>query len=287
MENLSNIGVIKDLMKRYGFSFSKGLGQNFLINPTVCPKIAEMGNAKEGFGIIEIGTGFGVLTCELAKRADKVVAVEIDSRLIPVLSETLAEFDNVKVINDDILKIDLASLIRQEFNGLDVAVCANLPYYLTSPIIMSLLELKLPIKTITVMVQKEAGVRLCTPLGTREAGAITVAINYYAKARRLFDVKRGSFMPPPNIDSCVIQLEIKDTPPKVSDEKFFFETVKAAFSQRRKTLVNSLSSYFNLSKEKVITVVKSVGLKETVRPEQLQMDDFISLADSLKSAYDF
>ncbi|MCD7773218.1 MAG: 16S rRNA (adenine(1518)-N(6)/adenine(1519)-N(6))-dimethyltransferase RsmA [Ruminococcus sp.] len=287
MENLSNIGVIKDLMKRYGFSFSKGLGQNFLINPTVCPKIAEMGNAKEGFGIIEIGTGFGILTCELAKRADKVVAVEIDSRLIPVLSETLAEFDNVKVINDDILKIDLASLIRQEFNGLDVAVCANLPYYLTSPIIMSLLELKLPIKTITVMVQKEAGVRLCTPLGTREAGAITVAINYYAKARRLFDVKRGSFMPPPNVDSCVIQLEIKDTPLKVSDEKFFFETVKAAFSQRRKTLVNSLSSYFNLSKEKVITVVKSIGLKETVRPEQLQMDDFISLADSLKSAYDF
>ncbi len=287
MENLSNIGVIKDLMKRYGFSFSKGLGQNFLINPIVCPKIAEMGNAKEGFGIIEIGTGFGVLTCELAKRADKVVAVEIDSRLIPVLSETLAEFDNVKVINDDVLKIDLASLIRQEFNGLGVAVCANLPYYLTSPIIMSLLEQKLPIKTITVMVQKEAGVRLCAPLGTREAGAITVAINYYAKARRLFDVKRGSFMPPPNVDSCVIQLEIKDTPPKVSDEKFFFETVKAAFSQRRKTLVNSLSSYFNLSKDKVITVVKSIGLKETVRPEQLQMDDFISLADSLKSAYDF
>ncbi|MCC8192488.1 MAG: 16S rRNA (adenine(1518)-N(6)/adenine(1519)-N(6))-dimethyltransferase RsmA [Ruminococcus sp.] len=287
MENLSNIGVIKDLMKRYGFSFSKGLGQNFLINPTVCPKIAEMGNAKEGFGIIEIGTGFGVLTCELAKRADKVIAVEIDSRLIPVLSETLAEFDNVKVINDDILKIDLSSLIRQEFNELDIAVCANLPYYLTSPIIMSLLELKLPIKTITVMVQKEAGVRLCAPLGTREAGAITVAINYYAKARCLFDVKRGSFMPPPNVDSCVIQLEIKDTLPQVSDEKFFFETVKAAFSQRRKTLVNSLSSYFNLSKEKVITVVKSVGLKETVRPEQLQMVDFISLADSLKSAYDF
>ncbi|MCD8328519.1 MAG: 16S rRNA (adenine(1518)-N(6)/adenine(1519)-N(6))-dimethyltransferase RsmA [Ruminococcus sp.] len=287
MENLSNIGVIKDLMKRYGFSFSKGLGQNFLINPTVCPKIAEMGNAKEGFGIIEIGTGFGVLTCELAKRADKVVAVEIDSRLIPVLSETLAEFDNVKVINDDILKIDLASLIKQEFNGLDVAVCANLPYYLTSPIIMSLLELRLPIKTITVMVQKEAGVRLCAPLGTRDTGAITVAINYYAKARRLFDVKRGSFMPPPNVDSCVIQLEVRDAPPKVSDEKFFFETVKAAFSQRRKTLVNSLSSYFSLSKDKVITVVKSVGLKETVRPEQLQLDDFISLAEALKSAYDF
>ena len=161
MENLSNIGVIKDLMNRYGFSFSKGLGQNFLVNPSVCPKIAELGNANERFGIIEIGTGFGVLTCELAKRAKKVVAIEIDSRLIPVLEETLSDFDNVKIINDDVLKVDLYKLIDEEFNGLDVAVCANLPYYLTSPIIMMLLEKRLPIKSITVMVQKEAGERLC------------------------------------------------------------------------------------------------------------------------------
>lgn len=283
MENLSNIGVIKDLMNRYGFSFSKGLGQNFLVNPSVCPKIAELGNANERFGIIEIGTGFGVLTCELAKRAKKVVAIEIDSRLIPVLEETLSDFDNVKIINDDVLKVDLYKLIDEEFNGLDVAVCANLPYYLTSPIIMMLLEKRLPIKSITVMVQKEAGERLCAKLGTREAGAITVAINYFASAKRLFDVKRGSFMPPPNVDSCVIRLDIKEkTPDGVEDEDFFFKTVKAAFSQRRKTLANSVSSNFGVNKDLVYKAINVSNLKESIRPEQMDMEDFITLANNLK-----
>lgn len=285
MENLSNIGVIKDLMNRYGFSFSKGLGQNFLVNPSVCPKIAELGNANESFGIIEIGTGFGVLTCELAKRAKKVVAIEIDSRLIPVLDETLAEYDNVKIINEDVLKVDLKKLIEDEFKGIDVAVCANLPYYLTSPIIMTLLEQKLPIKSVTVMVQKEAGERLCAKLGTREAGAITVAINYFASAKRLFDVKRGSFMPPPNVDSCVIRLDIKDkTPEGVKDEEFFFKAVKAAFSQRRKTLANSVSSYFNVSKDVVFKAIEKTGLKEIVRPEQMLMEDFITFSNELRNA---
>ncbi len=285
MENLSNIGVIKDLMNRYGFSFSKGLGQNFLVNPSVCPKIAELGNANESFGIIEIGTGFGVLTCELAKRAKKVVAIEIDSRLIPVLNETLAEYDNVKIINEDVLKVDLKKLIEDEFKGLDVAVCANLPYYLTSSIIMTLLEQKLPIKSVTVMVQKEAGERLCAKLGTREVGAITVAINYFASAKRLFDVKRGSFMPPPNVDSCVIRLDIKDkTPEGVGDEEFFFKTVKAAFSQRRKTLANSVSSYFNVSKDVVFKAIEKTSLKESVRPEQMLMEDFITFSNELRNA---
>lgn len=284
MENLSNIGVIKDLMNRYGFNFSKSLGQNFLINPSVCPRIAELGNANENFGIIEIGTGFGVLTCELAKRAKKVVAIEIDSRLIPVLNETLAEYDNVKIINEDVLKVDLNKLIQEEFKGLDAAVCANLPYYLTSPIIMTLLEKRLPIKSITVMVQKEAGERLCAKLGTREAGAITVAINYFASAKRLFDVKRGSFMPPPNVDSCVIRLDIKDeTPEGISDEEFFFKTVKAAFSQRRKTLANAVSSYFSISKDEVFKAIKEAGLKDNVRPEQMLMEDFIAFSNSLRA----
>ena len=284
MENLSNIGVIKDLMNRYGFNFSKSLGQNFLINPSVCPRIAELGNANENFGIIEIGTGFGVLTCELAKRAKKVVAIEIDSRLIPVLNETLAEYDNVKIINEDVLKVDLKKLIQDEFKGLDAAVCANLPYYLTSPIIMTLLEKRLPIKSITVMVQKEAGERLCAKLGTREAGAITVAINYFASAKRLFDVKRGSFMPPPNVDSCVIRLDIKDeTPEGISDEEFFFKTVKAAFSQRRKTLANAVSSYFSISKDEVFKAIKEAGLKDNVRPEQMLMEDFIAFSNSLRA----
>lgn len=284
MENLSNIGVIKDLMNRYGFNFSKSLGQNFLINPSVCPRIAELGNANENFGIIEIGTGFGVLTCELAKRAKKVVAIEIDSRLIPVLNETLAEYDNVKIINEDVLKVDLNKLIQDEFKGLDAAVCANLPYYLTSPIIMTLLEKRLPIKSITVMVQKEAGERLCAKLGTREAGAITVAINYFATAKRLFEVKRGSFMPPPNVDSCVIRLDIKDeTPEGISDEEFFFKTVKAAFSQRRKTLANAVSSYFSISKDEVFKAIKEAGLKDNVRPEQMLMEDFMAFSNSLRA----
>ena len=159
MQNLSNISVIRDLLTRYGFTFSKALGQNFLINPSVCPRMAELGGAAPGTGMIEIGAGIGVLTAELAKRADKVVCVEIDSRLLPILDETLGEFDNIRIVNDDVLKVDLHRLIEEEFAGMEVAVCANLPYYITSPILMHLLEEKLPIRSITVMVQKEAAAR--------------------------------------------------------------------------------------------------------------------------------
>ncbi len=285
MQRLTDIGVIKDIMERYGFRFSKGLGQNFLINPSVCPKIAEMGNARKDFGIIEIGTGFGVLTAELAQRAGKVVAVEIDNRLMPVLNETLSGYDNVKIIYDDILKVDLDRIIREEFEGLSVAVCANLPYYLTSPIIMRLLELRLPIKSITVMVQKEAAKRLCASLGTRDAGAITVAINYFADAKMLFSVSRGSFMPMPKVDSCVIRLDIKDKTPKgVKDEDFFFKTVKAAFTQRRKTLANSVSSSMGLPKDMVSDIIRDSGIDVSVRPEQMSMDDFIRFSNLLISS---
>lgn len=285
MQRLTDIGVIKDIMERYGFRFSKGLGQNFLINPSVCPKIAEMGNARKDFGIIEIGTGFGVLTAELAQRAGKVVAVEIDNRLMPVLNETLSGYDNIKIIYDDILKVDLERIIREEFEGLSVAVCANLPYYLTSPIIMRLLELRLPIKSITVMVQKEAAKRLCARLGTRDAGAITVAINYFADAKMLFSVSRGSFMPMPKVDSCVIRLDIKDKTPKgVKDEAFFFKTVKAAFSQRRKTLANSVSSSMGLPKDMVSDIIGESGIDVSVRPEQMCMDDFIRFSNLLISS---
>jgi 16S rRNA (adenine1518-N6/adenine1519-N6)-dimethyltransferase len=283
MENLSNIGTIKDILSRHGFSFSKALGQNFLVNPSVCPKIAEMGNAREGFGIIEIGTGIGVLTHELAKRAEKVVAVEIDSRLIPILEETLAEHKNVKVINADIMKTDLLKIIEEEFEGLEVAVCANLPYYITSPIIMLLLEKRLPIKSITVMVQKEAADRLCAELGTREAGAVTVAVRYFSTPKMLFKVSRGSFMPPPNVDSCVIRLDINETTPVgVEDEEFFFKVARGAFSQRRKTLLNSLSASLGIGKDIVLDAVKKSGLSETVRPEELKMEDFINVSKNLK-----
>ena len=284
MENLTNINVIKDIFERHGFTFSKALGQNFIINPSICPKIAEMGNAKKGFGVIEIGTGVGVLTNELAKRADKVAAVEIDTRLISILQETLAEYDNVTVINADVMKTDLNAVIEENFKGLDVAVCANLPYYITSPIIMYLLESRLPIKSITVMVQKEAGVRLCARPGSRECGAVTAAVHYYAEPKLLFNVSRGSFMPAPNVDSCVIRLDIRDTPAvSVTDEKFFFRVVRGAFSQRRKNLANSLSSSMSADKQTVISAIKAAGLSENIRPEQLTLQQFADVSEHLSS----
>lgn len=281
MDNLSNISVIKDILIRHGFTFSKKLGQNFLINPTVCPRIAEMGNAKSGFGILEIGPGIGVLTNELAKRASKVVAVEIDERLIPILDETLAEHKNVKIINADVMDLDLHKLIAEEFSGLDVAVCANLPYYITSPIIMKLLKDRLPIKSITAMVQKEAGVRLCAPLGTRDAGAVTVAVDYFSRASILFDVSRGSFMPSPNVDSCVVRFDIDENGVKANDEEFFFKVVRGVFSQRRKTLLNCVSGSLGLDKQSVLSAIEKTELSPTVRPEQLTMPKMIAFADNL------
>lgn len=279
MDNLTNINVIKDVMSRHGFSFSKGLGQNFLINPSVCPRIAEMGNAREGFGIIEIGTGVGVLTAELAKRADKVVAIEIDKRLMPVLDETLAEFDNIKIINEDVMKVDINKLIEDEFKGMKVAVCANLPYYITSPVIMYLLESNADIESITVMVQKEAGQRLCAEVGRRETGAITVAVNYYGTANLLFNVSRGSFMPAPNVDSCVIRIDINKRF-KLDDEheKFFFSIVRGAFAQRRKTLANTLSSSNGISKDTIYETLEGMGLNRSLRAEELTMEQFVEFS---------
>lgn len=282
MENLTNINVIRDIMERHGFSFSKSLGQNFLVNPSVCPKIAEMGNAAEGWGVLEIGAGIGVLTHELAKRADRVAVVEIDSRLIPILNETLAEHDNVTVINEDIMKADLAGIIKENFPGMKIAVCANLPYYITSPVIMRLLESRLPIDSITVMVQKEAGKRICAAMGTREAGAVTAAVRYYSEPKMLFDVSRGSFMPSPNVDSCVIRLDVRKAPAvQVEDEKLFFRTVRGAFSQRRKNLANSLSSSLGLPKEQVMNVITAAGLPDNVRPEQLSLENFAAVSDAI------
>ncbi len=283
MDNLSNINVIKQLFEKHGFSFSKTLGQNFLINPSICPKIAEQGNAGKGFGVIEIGTGIGVLTNELAKNADKVVAVEIDERLLPILAETLKEYDNVKIINADVMKIDIAKLIDDEFAGLEVAVCANLPYYITSPIIMMLLEKRLPITSVTVMVQKEAGLRLCAEMGTREMGAVTVAVRYFSDPKILFNVSKGSFMPAPNVDSCVVRFDVKKkTPEGVTDEKFFFKVVRGSFEQRRKTLANSVSASLSIDKQKVFEVLESLGLSSNIRPEQLSMENFIEFSEALK-----
>ncbi len=279
MENLSNISVIRDVLSRHGFSFSKGLGQNFLINPTVCPRMAEMGNAKPGWGIIEIGAGVGVLTAELARRADKVVCIEIDSRLLPVLDETLAEFDNIKIVNEDVLKVDLHKLIEQEFAGMPVAVCANLPYYITSPIIMNLLEAHLPIASLTVMVQKEAAARLCAEPGSREVGAVSIAVRYYSDPKILFQVSRGSFLPAPDVDSTVIRLDVRDHPPvEVGSEEQFFKVVRAAFSQRRKTLPNTLSAGLDIPKAQAIEMLEKAGIPTNLRAEQLTLDQFALLS---------
>ena len=282
MKNLSDINTIKEIMTRHGFNFSKSLGQNFIINPHICPRIAEEGGAGEGVCALEIGAGVGVLTAELAKRADKVVSIELDERLIPVLGETLEDFDNVTVINEDVLKADLQSIVKYNFGDNPFVVCANLPYYITSPIIMLLLESKLPCRSITVMVQKEAADRLCADVGSRNAGAVSVAVDYYAEAQKLFDVSRGSFMPSPNVDSAVIRLDIREKPPvEVEDEKFFFRMVKACFAQRRKTASNSISAGLGIPKDKVISAITDAGFDPNVRAEKLTMQELGILCNSL------
>lgn len=282
MENLSDISVIRRVMEKHGFNFSKALGQNFLINPTVCPRMAEMCGADENTGVIEVGAGVGVLTAELAKRAKKVVCIELDTRLLPVLDETLADFDNIEIINADVMKTDLKSLIEEKFQGMRVVVCANLPYYITSPVITLLLESKLPIEAVTVMIQKEAADRLCTPVGSRDSGAITVCTNYYSVPEHLFNVSRGSFMPAPNVDSTVIRLNIRKEPAvTVSDEKKFFRMVKAAFAQRRKTAVNSIASGMSLPKDAVAEAIAAAGLDVNVRAEKLSMENLADICENL------
>lgn len=282
MKNLSDINVIKSVMSRHGVTFNKGLGQNFLVDPNVCPAMAEAAGLDENTCAIEIGPGVGVLTAELAKRAGKVLSFEVDKRLLPVLDETLADFGNVEIINQDVMKADIKAIIEEKCKGMDIAVCANLPYYITSPVIMLLLESRLPIKSITVMVQKEAADRLCAEVGSRNSGAVTAAVNYYAQSNMLFYVPKESFLPPPKVNSEVIRLTVRKEPPvAVKDEEKFFKVVKAAFSQRRKTAENSISAGLGIPKATVSQALESIGLEKTVRAERLTMENFASLAEIL------
>ncbi|MBE6799638.1 MAG: 16S rRNA (adenine(1518)-N(6)/adenine(1519)-N(6))-dimethyltransferase RsmA [Ruminococcaceae bacterium] len=284
MRNLSDINVIKSVMGKHGVTFNKGLGQNFLVDPEVCPAMAEAAGLDENTCAIEIGPGVGVLTAELAKRAGKVLSFEVDKRLLPVLDETLSDFNNVEIINEDVMKADLPKIIEEKCKGMEIAVVANLPYYITSPIIMLLLESKLLIKSITVMVQKEAADRLCAEVGSRDGGAVTVAVSYYAESEKLFFVPRESFLPPPKVNSEVIQLTIRKEPPvKVENEEFFFKLVKAAFSQRRKTAENSISAGLGINKNIVAEALEKAGLERTVRAEKLTMEDFATLAEFLEN----
>lgn len=278
--NLSDINTVRSLLQKNGFTFKKSLGQNFLINPDVCPAMADAACDKNT-GVIEIGPGIGVLTAELSARAKRVIAIELDERLKKILPVTLSDCENVEVIYCDVLKTDLKKLITERFSDCSsVAVCANLPYYITSPIVMNLLESKLPIDSITVMVQKEAAERLCATVGTRQAGAVSVAVSYYSEPEILFGVDRNSFMPPPNVDSAVIQLHIRENPPvKVLDEAKFFRLIKACFAQRRKTLVNTVSNTAGIGKEELKKALAKMGLSETVRGEKLTLEELAELSN--------
>lgn len=279
---ISNKKDLKGVLELQGFSFKKSLGQNFLIDDTVCPRMAAAVSG-ENVGVLEIGPGAGVLTAQLSATCKKVVSVELDTRLKPILEQTLTDCDNVKIIWNDILKINLKQLITEEFADCDtVNICANLPYYITSPVIMKLLESRLPISTIAVMVQKEAADRLCAAVGSRAAGAVTVAVNYYAEAQTLFGVPRTSFLPPPNVDSAVIKLTLRDIPPvEVKDEKLFFKIVKACFAQRRKILINTVCNTLGLDKNVFREVLNKAGIPETVRGEALTMEQLASIANAL------
>ena len=281
--NLWSKKVIDNVLSEAGFTFKKSLGQNFLTNPMICPSMAEAAADKDT-GVIEIGLGVGVLTAELAEVAKRVVGIELDERLKPVLEKTLEDYNNVKLIFSDVLKLDLNKVIAENFADCKkIAVCANLPYYITSPIIMSLLESKLPIDNITVMVQKEAADRLCAKIPSREVGAVTLAAAYYAEREILFKVPRSSFTPSPNVDSAVIQFKIRQTPlVEVADEKLLFRIIRGAFEHRRKTLVNSVSSAGVLSKENVISALEELGIKPTVRAEELTLEQFAKLTDMVR-----
>lgn len=289
--NLCNIKTIKSLLAKYSTDTKKGFGQNFLINPAVPFDIAEESFAyhcsisKGGTSCaLEIGPGVGSLTDELCQRYDKVVAVEIDKSLIPLLGETMAENDNFTLVNEDFLKLNLESFLEEHFGNERVSVCANLPYYITTPIIMKLLEEGGGrLSSITVMVQKEVAKRLCSTCKDSDYGAITASVNYYGKVVELFDVQPSNFLPAPNVVSTVIRIELYEKCPyTVSDEKTLFEVISGAFAQRRKTLLNSLSSSISwVSKARIAEVIVECGFDINIRGERLSIDDFCTLSNAL------
>lgn len=281
--DLYDYNTIKRILTRHGFTFSKALGQNFLIDPSVCPRMAAALEADDRTGVLEIGPGIGVLTKELSAVCGRVAAVELDRRLPDVLAETLANCPNVQVVPGDVLQMDLQALFADRFAVCDrLQVCANLPYYITTPVLMRLLESELPIERLVVMVQLEAAKRLCAPLGARDCGAVSAAVEYYTQAEILFEVGRESFYPSPNVDSAVIALTRRQQPPvQVTDEGYFFRVVKGAFLQRRKTLANSLNAALGVPKAELTALFQSLGLSATARAEQLTMSQMAALANAL------
>ncbi len=282
--NLSNPEELKNLIRKHGFSFSKSLGQNFLTDRKILDNIIEAAELDKSGGALEIGAGAGVLTRELAKNTTKTVAVELDRRLIPVLSDALGEFENSEIINDDILKLDLRGLISEKFAGMPVSVVANLPYYITTPIIIKLLENSDLLNSITVMVQKEVAERICAQPGGKEYGALSIAVRYKSEPEIICTAEPDCFMPPPKVASSVVTLRILPEPSVcIKDEKLFFSVVKSAFGQRRKTLSNALagSPYLSIPKEEIIRILGELGFNADIRGEKLSISDFASLSNKI------
>jgi len=280
--DLCNLSVIRELMSEAGISFRKEYGQNFLTNRIIPESIAENCTDDTDSLIIEIGPGIGCLTAELASRYKRVVAIEIDKGLIPVLAKTLYDFDNVTVLNEDVMKIDIAKIVEEYGEGMPVSVCANLPYYITTPILMHLIESGVKFSSITVMVQNEVAARLSAEPGSADYGAITAVINYYGRVSRLFKVSKGCFVPMPKVDSAVVRIDLYSEKPYIpKNEKLFRSIIKAAFEMRRKTLINAVSAKLGYTKTELSRALVSVGLDENVRGERLSVRDFVNLSDVL------
>ena len=284
MADLGNAKSTAEIIKKYGFSFQKRYGQNFLIDAHVLDKITDAADIGKEDGVIEIGPGIGTMTQRLCERAGKVVAVEIDKELIPILGDTLSAYSNLKIINADVMKTDMGALIRDEFEGMNVKVVANLPYYITTPIVMSLLEQQLPLSSITIMVQKEVAERMQAGPGTKDYGALSLAVQYYADTYIAANVPPNCFMPRPKVGSSVIRLTVRSgSQVSVTDEKLMFALIRASFNQRRKTLVNAIgnSAELGISKEAVAKALEGMGNDGNIRGETLDLRQFAALSNAL------
>ena len=283
MAYLGTPSATKEIINKYSFAFQKKFGQNFLIDSNVLESIIKGAEITKDDFVLEIGPGIGTMTQYLCEAARQVVAVEIDKMLIPILEDTLSEYDNVEVINQDVLKVDIKSLAEEKNNGKPIKVVANLPYYITTPIIMGLFESGVPIDSITIMVQKEVADRMQTGPGSKDYGALSLAVQYYATAKVILNVSATCFMPRPNVDSAVIKLtRHKEPTVNVVDEKLMFKIIRASFNQRRKTLVNGLknSPELSFSKEQIVKAIEKIGKPETIRGEALTLEEFAELANA-------
>ena len=282
MDRLSSHKATKEVVQKHNFKFSKSLGQNFLIDTNVIDRILEGARVQEGDYVIEVGPGIGTLTKEMGRTAEKVVAIEIDKTLIPILEETLADFPNIEVINQDILKVDVQELVKAKLNGGPVKLIANLPYYITTPIVMKFLEEDIPVTDIVVMVQKEVADRMNAKPNTKDYGALSVAVQYYCDTEIVAKAPRHMFMPQPNVDSTVIGLHVREEKKyNVDNEDIFFKTVKASFGQRRKTLLNSLGGLGFLSKDQIKIALQEANIDEKRRGETLSIEEFASLSNAV------